>query len=158
MPLIVQDTPDVLSLSLAQRTLNAFLEQRRVASDRTKRGAKLVADHVHVSAFRCVRFLGGPSRFVGFDARTISLLERCLGGGKGFRQRFRLGFQRFLGAKQLLLGALPRYEDAVSGAPRYVVKGLLFVVVQISGRKAFLRRAPCRARALRFLRTPYRGS
>lgn len=132
MALVVQNPSDVLALSLAQRPLNSFIEQGGVAPDRSQWCAKLVADHVHVSPFRIVRFLRGAPRRIRFDARAVALLERRFGGCERFGQRFGFRLQRLLGPNQLLLGPLPRNEDAVGGPARDVLKVLLLVVAQIS--------------------------
>ena len=128
--LIVQDPADILAVPFAQRTLNPFREQRGVPPDRSERCAQLVADHVHVPALRFVGLLRRAAGIVRLDARAVPLQQRRFGGGESLRQRFRLRLEDFLGANQLLFGALPRDENAVGGLARDLLQVPVLVVVQ----------------------------
>jgi hypothetical protein len=75
MPLVVENSADILALAFAQRPLDSFLEQYRVAADRAEWCAELVADHVDVAAFCFVCFLRCAARGVCFDPRAVALLE-----------------------------------------------------------------------------------
>ncbi|HLA13703.1 MAG TPA: hypothetical protein VJZ25_01645 [Gemmatimonadaceae bacterium] len=80
-----------------------------------------MADHVDVAALGFVRLLRRAPGVVRFDAGTVALGQRCFRIGESARECFSFRLERFPGANQLLLGALPRNEDAVRGAARDVL-------------------------------------